>query len=86
MFIVEKCTNANGGCDASALCRNPTAVGGDVECYCGSGLQFASDGKTCISIAEAKAEAEADLHCPSSTCWTYEMVEGNKKCVMKARV
>ena len=80
LFIVEKCTLSNGGCDSTALCRNPTAVGGAIECYCGAGKQFGSDGQTCTSIAEA------DLHCPSSTCWTYEMVDGNKKCVMKLRV
>ena len=78
-FIVEKCKIANGGCDSSALCRNPTA-GSAKECYCAAGLQFGSDGRTCTS------KAEADLHCPSSTCWTYEMVDGNKKCVMKPRV
>ena len=80
LFIVEKCTLFNGGCDVSARCRNPTAVGGNVECYCGPGMQFGSDGRTCTSIAEA------NLHCPTSTCWTYEMVEGSKKCVMKPRV
>ena len=79
-FIVEKCMIANGGCDTSALCRNPAVVGGAAECYCGAGKQFGSDGRTCTSIAEA------NLHCPSSTCWTYEMVDGNKKCVMKPRV
>ena len=80
LFIVLKCSFNNGGCDSTALCRNPAAVGGDVECYCSSGQQFASDGRTCTSIAEA------DLHCPTSTCWTYETVEGNKKCVLKPRV
>ena len=52
LFIVEKCTIDNGGCDPSALCRSPhpTAVGEDVECYCDSGLQFDSDGRTCTAI------------------------------------
>ena len=79
-FIVEKCTVANGGCDTSALCSNPLTAGGVATCYCAAGLQFGSDGRTCTS------KAEADLHCPSSTCWTYETVDGKKKCVMKPRV
>jgi len=74
---VEKCSIANGGCDASAICTNPTTAGGDVVCSCAAGKQFGSDRRTCTSTAEA------DLHCPTSTCWTYEMVDGNKKCVMK---
>ena len=79
-FIVEQCTIDNGGCDESALCSNPSTVGGDVVCSCGAGEQFGSDSKTCTSTNEA------DTHCPTSTCWTYEMVEGNKKCVLKLRV
>jgi len=74
---VQKCSIAKGGCDDSAICTNPTTAGGDVVCSCAAGEQFASDGRTCTSTAEA------DLHCPTSTCWTYEMVEGSKKCVMK---
>merc|ERR1711868_351504 len=74
---VVKCTVNNGGCDASAVCSNPTAVGGDVVCSCGAGKQFGSDGRTCTSTADA------EKHCPTSTCWTYEMVEGENKCVMK---
>ena len=72
----------NGGCHASALCRNPLIAGGVVECYCGAGKQFGSDGRTCTSIAEA------NLHCPSSTCWTYERVPTSrtKECVMKPGV
>ena len=79
-FIVAKCMIANGGCHSSALCRNPLTAPGVTTCYCGLGMQFGSDGRTCTS------QAEADLHCPSSTCWTYEMVDGHKKCVMKPRV
>ena len=81
-FIVEKCSFNNGGCDSTALCRNPTEEGKDVTCYCGAGLQFASNGRVCTSIAEAKK------HCPTSDCWTYEMdSESNTtKCVMKQRV
>ena len=80
-FIVEKCS-VDVTCDASALCRNPKAVGGDVECYCDSGLQFGSDGRTCTSTAEA------EKHCPTSECWTYETdsQSGEKKCVLKLRV
>ena len=77
---VQKCSIANGGCDASAICTNPTTADGDVVCSCAAGKQFASDSRTCTSTAEA------DLHCPTSTCWSYEMVDGNKKCVMKLRV
>ena len=75
-FIVDKCTIDNGGCDASALCSNGVL---EVECSCGAGEEFGSDGKTCTSTAEA------DAHCPTSTCWTYEMVDGTKKCVLKLR-
>ena len=79
-FIVEKCSIGNGGCDASAVCSNPKAVGENVVCSCGAGEQFGPDGRTCTSINEA------EKFCPTSTCWTYEMVEGTKKCVMKLRV
>ena len=79
-FIVDKCTIDNGGCDVSAVCTNPTLVGEDVVCSCATGKQFASDGRTCTSTADA------EKHCPTSTCWTYEMVEGENKCVMKLRV
>ena len=79
-FIVEPCTIDNGGCDASAICNNPTKAGEDVKCSCGAGKEFGSDGKTCISTADA------DKYCPTSTCWTYEMVKGTNKCVMKLRV
>ena len=77
---VQKCSIAKGGCDDSAICTNPTTAGGDVVCSCAAGEQFASDGRTCTSTADA------EKYCPTSTCWTYEMVEGSKKCVMKRRV
>ena len=78
--LVQQCAVKNGGCDASAVCTNPTQAGEDPVCSCATGEQFASDGRTCTSTADA---AE---YCPTSTCWTYEMVEGEKKCVMKLRV
>ena len=78
--LVEKCTVENGGCHSTADCTNPTKAGDDVVCSCGAGKQFGSDGRTCTSTADA------DEHCPTSTCWTYEMVEGENKCVMKPRV
>merc|ERR1711868_207447 len=74
---VQKCTVKNGGCDASAVCTNPTQAGEDPVCSCATGEQFASDGRTCTSTADAAK------YCPTSTCWTYETVEGEKKCVMK---
>merc|ERR1712023_420187 len=74
---VQKCTDNNGGCDASAVCTNPTQAGEDPVCSCATGEQFASDGRTCTSTADAAK------YCPTSTCWTYETVEGEKKCVMK---
>ena len=40
-FIVEQCTIDNGGCDESALCSNPSTVGGDVVCSCGAGRSLA---------------------------------------------
>ena len=79
-FIVDKCTIDNGGCDVSAVCTNPTKAGEDVVCSCGAGKQFGSDGKTCTSTADA------DNFCPTSTCWTYKMVKGKNKCVLKLRV
>ena len=78
--LVQKCTVKNGGCDASAVCTNPTQAGEDPVCSCATGEQFASDGRTCTSTADAAK------YCPTSTCWTYETVEGEKKCVMKLRV
>merc|ERR1712176_125577 len=74
---VDKCSLA--GCDDSALCRNPLAVGEDAECFCDYGLQFDSFGRKCTS------KTEAEKHCPTSDCWTYEMDEesGKKKCFMK---
>merc|ERR1711868_122807 len=74
---VQQCTVKNGGCDASAVCTNPTQAGEDPVCSCATGEQFASDGRTCTSTADAAK------YCPTSTCWTYETVEGEKKCVMK---
>ena len=78
--LVEKCTVENGGCHSSADCTNPTKPGDEVVCSCGDGKQLGSDGETCTSIADA------EKYCPTSTCWTYETVEGTKKCVMKLRV
>ena len=48
-------------------------------CGCPSGFEFASDKTTCVSTADA------DKHCPTSTCWTYENnpTTGKKECKLK---
>ena len=45
--LVEKCTVNNGGCDASAVCSNPTAVGEDVMCSCTEPLIFDESNTSC---------------------------------------
>ena len=81
IIIVTKCSFNNGGCDASAVCTDPTTVGGEVTCSCAAGFQFDLKNTVCTSIAEA------DRRCPSSTCWTYEMNDesGEEECTLKLR-
>ena len=45
--LVQKCTVNNGGCDASAVCSNPTAVGEDVVCSCPDPLIFDETNTSC---------------------------------------
>jgi len=51
------------GCTGDAVFTEPC---NEKSCECPSGFERASDKITCVSIADA------DKHCPTSSCWTYE--------------